>query len=58
MKTYESLTEAERDAIEAALDKLKDEVLDNCGFSLSNDDRAARAAEALARYIQESKEGP
>lgn len=58
MKTYEALSDAEKEAIEAALDKLKDEVLDNCGFSLMNDDRAARAAEALAVYVQASKEGP
>jgi hypothetical protein len=58
MATYESLTEDERDAIEVALDCLKDTIEVQCGFSLMNDDRAARAAEALAVYIKESKEGP
>lgn len=58
MKTYESLNPDEQAAIEVALDKLKDEILETCGYSLMNDDRAARAAEALAVYVQASKEGP
>ena len=55
METYnEKLSDAERACIENALDMLK---LD-CAFhgvKLANDDRAARAAEALAVYIVDSK---
>jgi hypothetical protein len=57
MKVYASLSEVERGAIDAALDKLKDDVLENSGFSLMNDSRKERAAEALAIYIKESREG-
>ena len=55
MKTYESLSETERAAVECALDELKTCCID-AGFTLANDDRAARAAEALARYIVESRD--
>lgn len=57
MKTYnECLSDDERDAIEKALDTLKEE-LSYCvtPVKLKGDDRAARAAEALAIYIMESK---
>ena len=55
METYESLTDAERAAVEYALDELKTCGID-AGFRLANDDRAGRAAEALARYIVESRD--
>jgi hypothetical protein len=54
MRTYEEqLTDAERAAVEAALDTLKDE-LPACSLDMS--DHAARAAEAMAVYIVASKQ--
>ena len=50
------LTQSLRDAVENALDVLRDDVAFN-GVRLAGDDRAARAAEALAVYILESMEG-
>jgi hypothetical protein len=57
MTTYETLSEAERNAIEVALDCLRDVVSVEAGVKLDNADHAARAAEALAVYIVESKKG-
>lgn len=52
MDTYnEKLDALERESIERALDVLGEFL----PFKLANDDRAARAAEALAVYIVESK---
>lgn len=50
MTTYqEKLNDAERAAIERALDEL------GAAVPLANDDRAARAAEALAVYVLASR---
>lgn len=55
MDTYDNkLTDAERAAVESALDTLKDELPPR---SLCMSDGAARAAEALAVYIVESRTG-
>lgn len=51
METYWSLTEEEQAAIEEALDTLELEL----GSKLANDDRAAKAAEALAVYVLSSR---
>jgi len=51
METYEQLTQDEKLSVEAVLDELE-----IClGVTLAKDDRAARAAEGLARYIVESR---
>jgi len=55
VKTYHSLTLIEQHAIEQALDLLTKMVKERMGWTLANDDRAARAAEALAVYIKESQ---
>lgn len=55
MDTYnEQLSDAERAAIEAALDTLKDELAEH-GIKLNMSDPSAHAAEALAKYIVESR---
>ena len=54
MNVYESLSDRERAAIERAIDALEAEL----GRSLARDDRAARAAEALAVYVKESADKP
>jgi hypothetical protein len=54
MKHYEQLTEAERQCVEQTLDDLT-AALRFEGMNLAGDDRAARAAEALARWIVESR---
>lgn len=55
MATYtEQLTDDERQEIEIALDCLKDGIM-VLGGKLAGDDRAARAAEALAVYIVASR---
>lgn len=56
MTTYnEQLTDAERAAVESALDELKTCAVD-IGIRLRNDDHACRAAESLAVYIVASRE--
>jgi hypothetical protein len=55
MQTYnEKLNDAERAAIECALDELKTACVD-AGVRLDMSDHAARAAESLAVYIVASK---
>lgn len=55
MEKYDSLSQKEKNAVEAALDTLTDET-NYLGIRLNKGDHAARAAEALAIYIIKSKE--
>lgn len=55
MENYESLNPYEKEVVEMALDQMKYQ-LELVGAGLASDDRAARAAEALATYIVASRD--
>lgn len=55
MENYETLSPYEKEMVEMALDQMKYQA-ELVGANLANDDRAARAAEALATYIVASRD--